>query len=151
MNATLLSSVMVPDTAIFDLLNIKSENIDRALRVLEYSSSENDVERVLFKQKEKKVYVFDRIEIQKNKINNKAMVCLRKKGASTNLLKVKSLIDKLYKLYGEDDLSKKRFALNDLLDANHGKEVCREWEHTSYPVNISYTKDKIIEMKIDLD
>jgi len=51
MNATLLSSVMVPETAIFDLLNIKSENIDRALRVLEYSSSENDVERILFKQK----------------------------------------------------------------------------------------------------
>ncbi len=151
MNATLLSSVMVPDTAIFDLLNINSQNIDRAIRVLEYSSSENDVERILFKQKEEKVYVFDKIEIQKNKLTNKIKICLRKKGSNANLLKLKSLIDKLYKLYGQDDLSQKRFALNDLLDANHGKEVCREWENTSYPVNISYTKDKAIEMEIGLD
>lgn len=150
MDTILSPSAIIPDTTIFDLLNINSRNIDRALRVLDYSSSENEMERVLFKQNENKVLIFDRIEIRKYKTDDRPKVYLKKKSGNSSLLKLKNLIDKMYSLYGEDDFSKRKFALNDLLDAHHGEEVCREWNHTLYPVNISYTKGKAIEMVIYL-
>jgi hypothetical protein len=152
MNTLAMTSDVIEQENIFDLLNINYKNIDRALRILKRSNSGNDEVRVLFKQNEEKVKVFDLVEIVKNNTQESTKVVLKRSPSKTTLYRLKILIDKLYRLYGEDVLIRKNFFLNDLIDIHNGFVVEREWVGSDfeYPLCLRYSKALGLEMEISL-
>jgi len=147
-----MTSEAITQKTIFDLLNIQYKNIDRALRILERGNSGNDEVRVLFKQNEEKVKLFDVVEVVKNEPKNTIKIALKKKATTTTLYRLKILIDKLYRLYGEDVLLRKNFFLNDLIDIHNGFVVERCWSNQDcpYPLCLRYSKALGLEMEISL-
>ena len=145
------SILKVKATTVFDLFNINMVNIGRAVQVLDNQYSDQEVSTVLFRQKKDSIFIFDKVEVEKLNTSNKKRVLLKKKNSNSVLYEIKSVVDKLYELYGIDDLSRKKFALNDLLDLHHGEEISRQWENVIYPVSITFTKGKTIELIIHLN
>ncbi|HIO27900.1 MAG TPA: hypothetical protein EYN16_10660 [Flavobacteriaceae bacterium] len=151
MKAILTPTFMIPNKTIFDLFNIQPENIDRAVKVLDNQYSDQEVSTVLFRQTKASMLIFDKVEVEKLNENNKKRVLLKRKDSKSVLYELKNIFDKLYELYGIDDLSRKKFALNDLLDLHHGEEISRHWENVIYPVRITFTKGRTIELIIHLN
>lgn len=136
---------------VFDIFNIDFKNIKRALNVLKYENSEYKEKRVLFKQNNKELKFFEKVEIRKTKDDFKNKILLRKVESKLMIFQLKLIIDKLYAVYGEDDLTKSKLSLNDLLDLHHGEKITRTWEDTDYPIQLSYRKGKYIEISVMLD
>lgn len=135
---------------VFDIFNIDFKNIKRALNVLKYENSEYNEKRVLFKQNNKELKFFEKIEIRKTKDDLKNKILLRKLESKLMIFQLKFILDKLYEVYGEDDLSKSRLSLNDVLDLHHGEQITRTWEKVTYPIRLSYVKGNCIEISISI-
>jgi len=61
---------------VFDIFNIDFKNIKRALNVLKYENSEYNEKRVLFKQNNKELKFFEKIEIRKTRTILRIRFCL---------------------------------------------------------------------------
>ncbi|MBW2961905.1 hypothetical protein [Mesonia aestuariivivens] len=152
MNSLLLNpSMMSESETIFDVLNIDLNNINRALNLLDREIFDDEVKRVLFKQKEKEVFVFDKIEIQKLEVTHQTKIYLKQTKCKSVLFNLKTLMDKLCDLYGKDDFSRNKFSLNDLLDLFHGNIITRSWQNATYPVELTFLKGNTIELVIHLN
>lgn len=135
---------------VFDIFNIDFKNIKRALNVLKYENSEYNEKRVLFKQNKSKVNFFEKVEIRKTTSDFKNKVLLKKVDSKLMIFQLKFILDKLYEVYGEDDLSKSKLSLNDVLDLHHGEQITRVWEKSTYPIRLSYVKGNCIEISISI-